>query len=88
MVTREGGNYGPPFRGERGATQGYSLSPTIFNVVVDSMVRHWDPCWWWNGRNRREERAAVTKATGHRRREGQYRNEMTGINGMKRDTNA
>ena len=22
-------------------TQGYPLSPTIFNVVVDAMVRHW-----------------------------------------------
>ena len=42
MVTREGGYYGAPFRGERGATQGDSLSPTIFNVVVDSMVRHWE----------------------------------------------
>ena len=24
-----------------GVTQGYPLSPTIFNVVVDAVVRHW-----------------------------------------------
>ena len=23
-------------------TQGYPLSPTIFNVVVDTVVRHWE----------------------------------------------
>ena len=41
MVARAGGYYGTAFRGERGVTQGYSLSPTIFNVVVDAVVRHW-----------------------------------------------
>ena len=29
------------FKGERGVTQGDPLSPTIFNVVVDAVVRHW-----------------------------------------------
>ena len=29
------------FKGERGVTQGNPLSPTIFNVVVDAVVRHW-----------------------------------------------
>ena len=41
MVTRAGGYYGTAFLGERGVTQGDPLSPTIFNVVVDAVVRHW-----------------------------------------------
>ena len=28
-------------KGFRGVTQGEPLSPTIFNVVVDVVVRHW-----------------------------------------------
>ena len=41
MVARAGGYYGTAFGGERGVTQGDPLSPTIFNVVVDAVVRHW-----------------------------------------------
>ena len=41
MVARAGGYYGKGFNGERGVTQGDPLSPTIFNVVVDAVVRHW-----------------------------------------------
>ena len=41
MVARVGGYYGTAFGGERGLTQGDPLSPTIFNVVVDAVVRHW-----------------------------------------------
>ena len=41
MVARAGGYYGKAFRGERLVTQGDPLSPTIFNVVVDAVVRHW-----------------------------------------------
>ena len=41
MVARAGGYYGTDFQGERGVTQGDPLSPTIFNVVVDAVVRHW-----------------------------------------------
>ena len=41
MVARMGGYYGNAFKGERGVTQGNTLSPTIFNVVVDTVVRHW-----------------------------------------------
>ena len=41
MVARAGGYYGEAFKGERGVTQGDPLSPTIFNVVVDAVVRHW-----------------------------------------------
>ena len=41
MVARAGGYYGTGFKGERGVTQSDPLSPTIFNVVVDAVVRHW-----------------------------------------------
>ena len=41
MAVRLGGYYGASFKGERGVTQGNPLSPTIFNVVVDAVVRHW-----------------------------------------------
>ena len=41
MVARAAGYYGTAFGGERGITQGNPLSPTIFNVVVDAVVRHW-----------------------------------------------
>ena len=42
MVVRDGGYYGVPFCGKRGVTQGYPLSPTVFNVVVDTVVHHWE----------------------------------------------
>ena len=41
MVASAGSYYGKGFKGERGVTQGDPLSPTIFNVVVDAVVRHW-----------------------------------------------
>ena len=41
MVARAGGYYGTSFKGERDVTQGNLLSPTIFSVVVDAVVRHW-----------------------------------------------
>ena len=41
MVARAGGYYGEDFKGARGVTQGDPLSPTIFHVVVDAVVRHW-----------------------------------------------
>ena len=41
MVARVGGYYGETFTGDQGVTQGDPLSPTIFNVVVDAVVRHW-----------------------------------------------
>ena len=41
MVARVGRYYGAAFTGDRGLTQGYPLSPTIFNVVVDAVVRNW-----------------------------------------------
>ena len=41
MVVRAGVYYGTAFQGARKVTQGYPLSPTIFNVLVDVVVRHW-----------------------------------------------
>ena len=41
MVARAGGYYGESFKGARGVTQGDPLSPSIFNVVLDAVVRHW-----------------------------------------------
>ena len=41
MVARAGGYYKEAFKGARGVTHGDPLSPIIFNVVVDVVVRHW-----------------------------------------------
>ena len=41
MAARAGGYYRKAFKGARGVTQGDPLPPTIFNVVVDAVVRHW-----------------------------------------------
>ena len=40
MVANAGGYFSPPFKGHHRATQGYPLSPNVFNVVVDAMIRH------------------------------------------------
>ena len=45
MVDRaEGGGvyYGQTFRGVIGVTQGDPMSPTIFNVLLDAVVHHWE----------------------------------------------
>ena len=41
MVARAGGYCRWAFTGTRRVMQGYLLSSTIFNVVVDVVVRHW-----------------------------------------------
>ena len=41
MTKRAGGYYGLAFKGYHGVIQGDLLSPTIFNVVVDAVTRHW-----------------------------------------------
>ena len=41
MVARAGGYYEAAFKGDRGVTQGDPVYPTIFNVVVDVVVRNW-----------------------------------------------
>ena len=40
MVERATGYQGENFKGYRGVTQGYPLSPTIFNVIVDAVLCH------------------------------------------------
>jgi Reverse transcriptase (RNA-dependent DNA polymerase) len=40
-VPRQSGYHGRPIRAERGVTQGDIISPIIFNIVVDAVVRHW-----------------------------------------------
>ena len=41
MVARVGRYYRAAFKGDRGVMQGDTLSPTVFNVLVDTVVRHW-----------------------------------------------
>ena len=41
LVCRASGYYGRVFQSERGVTQGGPLSPTIFNLMVDAIVREW-----------------------------------------------
>ena len=41
MVAKVGGHYRPVFQIHCGVTQGDSLSPTIFNMVIDAVIRHW-----------------------------------------------
>ena len=41
MVVRASRYYGLPFKGYRGVNQVYPLSPTLFNVVVDTVIHHW-----------------------------------------------
>ena len=41
MACRTGGYYCKPFQAHRGVTQGGPLSPCIFNVMVDAVVRKW-----------------------------------------------
>ena len=41
MVDRTGGYYGLALRYYRGVDQGYQFSSTIFNVVMNAVVRNW-----------------------------------------------
>jgi hypothetical protein len=41
LVCRAGGNYGELFIAKRGVTQGGPLSPLMFNVCVDAIIREW-----------------------------------------------
>ena len=41
LVCRAQGRYGAPFKAYRGVTQGGPLSPKIFNIMVDAIVREW-----------------------------------------------
>ena len=41
MDVKAGGHCGPALQIHQVVIQGDPLSPTIFNVVVDSVIRHW-----------------------------------------------
>ena len=41
LVYRAGGSYDRPFKALRGVTQGGPLSPRIFNLMVDAIIREW-----------------------------------------------
>ena len=41
MADKADGYFRRPFKGYQCVTQGNPLSPTIFNVVVDAVIRHW-----------------------------------------------
>ena len=42
MVPRQAGYFGKPFLAERGVRVGDNMSPTIFNIVIDAVVHHWE----------------------------------------------
>ena len=44
MVPRQSGYFGRPFKAKRGVKQGDIISPLIFNIMVDAVVRHWRHC--------------------------------------------
>eukprot|EP00957_Ditylum_brightwellii_P131604 10036550-Ditylum_brightwellii.AAC.1 len=41
LVCRAVGRYGEKFKAHRGVTQGGPLSPKIFNIMIDAIVREW-----------------------------------------------
>ena len=41
LVCRAARRYGKPFEASRDVTQGGPLSPKIFNIMVDAVVREW-----------------------------------------------
>ena len=74
MVVRIGGCYRAGFKGFRGVAQVYPLSPTIFNVVVDSVVRHWESLVTeGSGGDRSDDNAAQPARRTTRARENEQR---------------
>ena len=65
MVARAGGYCGAEFMGDRGVMQGDSLYPTIFNVVVDAVVKNWVSVM-----------VEVSEERGGRRQEGIHHNAL------------
>mmetsp|Transcript_5724 Transcript_5724/g.8521 ORF Transcript_5724/g.8521 Transcript_5724/m.8521 type:complete len:1130 (+) Transcript_5724:164-3553(+) len=41
LAPRRGGYYGRKFRCGRGVRAGDTMSPTLFNICVDAIIRHW-----------------------------------------------
>jgi hypothetical protein len=42
MVTKQSGFFGNPFRATRGVRQGDIMSPIIFNIICDAVIREWE----------------------------------------------
>jgi hypothetical protein len=40
-VPRQAGYYGRKIKGEHGPTQGDTISGTLFNILIDAIIRHW-----------------------------------------------
>ncbi len=41
LTCRANGNYGRPFKAGRGVTQGGPLSPKLFSILINAVVREW-----------------------------------------------
>ena len=41
LATRQNGYHGPDFPATQGTTQGILVYPTLFNVVVENVIRTW-----------------------------------------------
>ena len=41
MVAQAERYYSNPFKVHQGVTQGYPLSPTLFNMIMDAVICHW-----------------------------------------------
>ena len=41
VVAKQSGYFGDPFDATRGVTQGDIISPTIFNIIADAVIRAW-----------------------------------------------
>jgi hypothetical protein len=44
IIPKSGGYFGEPFHARRGVQQGDIISPVIFNIVVNAIVREWYAC--------------------------------------------
>jgi len=42
MVPKQSGYFGEPFRASRGVRQGDIVSPIIFNIIADAVIRDWE----------------------------------------------
>ena len=42
VVTKQATYYGKPFKATRGVTQGDIISPMLFNIAVDAVIRAWE----------------------------------------------